>query len=157
MNSKAGGAGSECRIVSVESRHTAVVKVTAPFAKLPKMQRAARVKIAAALASADADQSGPGCTLWRPPVDGKLDMEPGVLVPRPFAPMGEVVPSLLPAGRTAHLLLTGPFEGLQGAWGTLLGWCREKELKLAGVNWEIYGEHQADSSRQETLLHALLL
>ena len=139
MNSKAGGAGSECRIVRVESRHTAVVKVTAPFAKLPEMQRAARVKIAAALASADADQSGPGCTLWRPPVDGKLDMEPGVLVPRPFAPMGEVVPSLLPAGRTAHLLLTGPFEGLQGAWGTLLGWCREKELKLAGVNWETYG------------------
>ena len=157
MNPKTGGEGGECRIVSVESRHTAVVKVMAPFAKLPEMQRAARVKIAAALASADAGQNGPGCTLWRPPVDGKLDTEPGVVVSRPFVPMGEVVPSLLPAGRTAHFLLIGPFDGLQGAWGTLLGWCREKELELAGVNWELYGEHQTDPSRQETSLHALLL
>ena len=46
-----------------------------------------------------------------------LAMEIGSIVARGFPAKGEVVPSELPAGRAAHLLLTGSFEGLPGRLG----------------------------------------
>jgi len=60
-------------------------------------------------------------------------------VARGFAPRGEVVPSELPAGRAAHLVMTGSFEGLPRAWETLFEWCQKEKLQPAGINWEIYG------------------
>ena len=97
---------------------------------------------------------GDTCTLWRPLADGKLDLEPGVLVARAFEPVGEVVPSCLPAGRAAHFLYVGPYEGLSAAWQTLFAWCAREGHKRAGINWEIYGK--AESAQPETSLYALL-
>jgi len=71
-------------------------------------------------------------------------------------PVGEVVPSALPAGRAAHFLLVGSYEGIPGAWQTLFAWCAEQRLKLADVNWEIYGEWNDDPAKLETSMHALL-
>ncbi len=146
----------ECRIVEVERRLTAVVRAVVPMDRLPEAQRAIRATINAVLPSLDVGPLGRACTLWRPPVNGRLDMEPGIIVARGFAPAGEVVPSALPAGRAAHFLLAGSYEGLPGASGTLFAWCARRELALANVNWEIYGEHEAEPSRQETALYALL-
>ncbi|MFL5093452.1 MAG: GyrI-like domain-containing protein, partial [Xanthobacteraceae bacterium] len=95
-------------------------------------------------------------TLWRPPTDGRLDMEPGIVVSRALAPLGEVVPSALPAGRTAHLLLTGPYDGIPGAWNRLFAWCAGERLTLAGTNWQIYGDENDDPAKLTTALHALL-
>jgi effector-binding domain-containing protein len=80
-------------------------------------------------------------------------MEPGVLVARDLSPVGEVVPSALPAGRAAHVLLVGPYDLLPGAWGRLLKWCESEKLKLAGTNWEIYG---GSAEKPGTALYALL-
>ena len=77
------------------------------------------------------------------------------MVTRAFEAAGEVVPSELPAGRTAHLVLVGPYDGLPGAWRTLLDWCSAENLKLAGTNWQIYRD-ESDASRPQTALHALL-
>ena len=146
---------SEPRIVTTARRLTAVVKVQAAMSKLPEAQRAARATLAAALPSLGAGAIGPGCTLWRPPVDGVLAMEPGVIVAQAFQPAGEVVPSALPAGRAAHLLLRGSYEGLPGAWQALFAWCAREKLALAGVNFEIY-ESGDDAPQTETSLHAFL-
>jgi effector-binding domain-containing protein len=86
-----------------------------------------------------------------------VDMEPGVLVSGAFSPAGDVVSSELPAGRAAYFLLRGSFEGLPGAWKTLLDWCAAEKLTLAGVNWEIYGPWQdVEPDQLETALYALL-
>ena len=84
-------------------------------------------------------------------------MEIGTIVARPFPANGEVVPSDLPAGRAAHFLLKGPFDGMPGAWQTLFDWCTAEKLQLAGINWEIYMPWQGvDPAKLETDLYALL-
>jgi effector-binding domain-containing protein len=143
----------ECSVVTVERRLAAVIKAQVPMREIPEAQRALRAKIDAALPSLDAGPLGLRFTLWSPPLN---DMEPGILVSRAFEPVGEVVPSALPAGRAAHFLLVGPYDGIPGAWQTLFAWCSEKGLKLAGINWEIYGDWNDDPSKLETSMHALL-
>jgi GyrI-like small molecule binding domain len=145
---------AECGIVTVERRLTAVARAQARIAEIPQVQRSLRGKINVVLGSLDVGPLGPTCTLWRPLPDGRLDLEPGILIARAFEPVGEVVPSALPAGRAAHLLYVGPYEGLSGAWQTLLAWCKQNELELAGINWEIY--ENKDSAPPETSLYALL-
>ena len=139
-----------CNIVTTERQFTAIVKANAPFAKLPEVQRASRAKLAAALPSLDVGALGRTCTRWTPPVNGALAMEIGTIVVKPFAAQGEIVPSELPAGRAAHLLMKGSFEGLPQAWQTLFDWCKAENLTPAGINWEIYG------ATEDAELYALL-
>jgi effector-binding domain-containing protein len=146
-----------CNIVTVERRLTAVVKTKVAFAKIPDAQRAARAAIDGALLSLDAGPSGRPCTRFRTPATGALDMEIGTIVARTFPAKGEIVPSDLPAGRAAHFLLKGSFDGMPGAWQTLFDWCTAEKLTLAGINWEIYMPWQGvDPAKLETDLYALL-
>jgi effector-binding domain-containing protein len=147
---------SECTIVTVERRPTAVIRAQVPMAEIPQAERSARAKLDAAVRSLDVRPLGQTFTLWRPPTDGRLDMEPGVVVSRAFAPLGEVVPSALPAGRTAHILLTGPYDGIPGAWNRLFAWCTAERLTLAGVNWQIYEDESDDPAKLTTSMYALL-
>ena len=144
----------ECSIATVERRLAAVIRAQVPMAEIPQAQRTLRPKLRAAVQSLDVGPPGYTFTLWHPPIDGRLDMQPGILVSRSFEPVGEVVPAVLPAGRAAHLLLVGPYDGLPAAWGRLFAWCAEQRLQLAGVNWEIYADD--DPKQPETSLYALL-
>ncbi len=128
-----------CRIVTTERQLTAVIKVASPFDKMPETQRTARSALAAALPSLEAGPVGRTCTRWTRPTGSVLPMEIGVIVARPFAPRGEVVPSELPAGRAVHLSMAGAFDGLPRAWQTLFDWCQKEQLATVGLNWEIYG------------------
>ena len=148
---------SICRIVSVDRQLTAIVKASVPFAEIPAAQRSARSKVDAALPSLDAAPIGRSLTRFCTPSDGRLDMEMGSIVARPFAATGDVVPSDLPAGRAAHFQLKGSFEGMQGAWQTLFDWCKAEKLSLAGINWEIYSPWDGvDPTTLDTDLYALL-
>jgi effector-binding domain-containing protein len=147
---------SEPTIVTAEEHLTAVVPVEAEFAKLPAAQRAARATLQATLPSLDIGPLGAACTRWSPPMNGRLPMEPGIIVSRAFERAGDVVPSSLPAGRAAHLVMRGSYEGLPAAWQALFAWCTAQGVALAGVNWETYGESSEDPSKIETSLHALL-
>jgi len=146
----------ECTIVTVERQLAAIVKARVPMAEIPQAERSARAKLDAAVRSLDVGPLGQAFTLWRPPTDGRLDMEPGIVVSRAFAPLGEVVLSALPAGRTAHVLLTGPYDGIPGAWNRLFAWCAGERLTPAGTNWQIYGDENDDPAKLTTSLHALL-
>jgi hypothetical protein len=128
-----------------------------PFPRIPDVQRSARRQIDAALPSLDAGAIGRPCTRFRRPASGALEMEIGTIVGREFAPHGDVVPSDLPAGRAAHFLLKGSFDGMPGAWQTLFEWCKAENLALAGINWEIYAPWEGvDPEKLETDLYALL-
>jgi len=147
----------DCKIVTTERRPTAVVRVKAKMSELREVQQASRARLAEVLPTLDVSPLGHTCTLWRPPVDGVLDMEPGILVSGPFSAVDDVVPSELPGGRAAYFLLRGPFDNLPDAWKTLLDWCAAEKLALAGVNWEIYSPYEnVEPDRLETALYALL-
>jgi hypothetical protein len=141
---------SPCSIVTVDRQLTAVIRAEAAFAELPEVQRTARATLAALLPSLDIGAPGPTCTRWTPPAGGKLAMEIGRIVARPFAPNGKVVASELPAGRAAHFSMKGGFENLPMAWQTLFDWCKAEQLSPAGINWEIYG------ATEDAELYALL-
>jgi len=147
---------SECSVVTVERRLTAVIKTMVPMSEIPQVQRTLRPKIMATVKALDVGPIGHTLTLWRPPIDGRLDMEPGILVGRTFEPVGEVVPSALPAGRAAHLVIVGPYDGLPQAWETLFDWCSKQRLKPAGINWEIYGDMVGNPPQPTTSLYRLL-
>jgi len=154
MTATPKAAAGECSVVTVERRLAAVIRALVPMPDIPKTERTLRAKLDAAIATLDVGPLGNAFTLWHPPVDGRLDMQPGILVSRTFAPVGEVLSSALPAGRAAHLLLVGPYDGLPAAWGRLFGWCAEQGLQLAGINWQVYAED--DPAQPETSLYALL-
>jgi len=144
-------------IVTTRRQLTAVIKVASPFDRIAHTQRTARATLAAALPSLKTGALGHTCTRWTPPANGMLPMEIGLIVARPFAASGEVVPSELPAGRAAHFQLRGPFDGLPGAWQALFDWCKAERLSLAGINWEIYSSWKgADPKTLNTDLYALL-
>ncbi len=146
----------EFSIITVERQLTAAVKVKVPMAQIPHGERSARAKLGAALPALDVGPLGHAFTLWRTPGEGWFEMEPGVLVARTFAPVGEVVPSELPAGRATRVPLTGPYEGIPGAWDALFAWCRERGLTLAGTNWQVYEHESDDPAKVTTSLYALL-
>jgi len=143
-----------CTLVTAERKPTAVVKAHVPLSKIPEAERAARAKLDVALPALDVGRYGDAFTLWHPPVDGLLYLEPGVVVARDFVPCGEVVPSALPAGRAAQLRLVASYEAIPAAWQTLFSWCAHEGLALAHVNWQIYA--RSDAAKPETLLHTLL-
>lgn len=145
-----------CTIVTTDRQLTAVVRIEAPMDKLMQAHQSARARIDAALPTLDVGPLGLTCTRWRPPHDGVLPMEPGTIVAKSFAGSGDVVPSELPAGRAAHFVLKGPFDGMAGAWKTLFDWCAAEKLQLEGVNWEVYGPPSGDPAAQETYLYAKL-
>ena len=97
---------SACTIVIVERRPTAIIRADAAFAELPQTQRTVRARLGAVLPSLNAGPVGAACTRWTPPVGGKLPMEIGMIVSRPFAARDGVLPSDLPPGRAAHLART---------------------------------------------------
>lgn len=147
---------SAYEIVTVEKNHTAVVPAHVAFAELPNAERSARRALAEALPRPDVAPTGDTFTLSRAPADGRIYIEPGVIVARPFAPIGEVVASSLPAGRAVRYLLIGPFDQLPQAWPALFAWCRQHGHKTEGTFWQVYGPHAADPAQQETTLYALL-
>jgi hypothetical protein len=146
-----------CRIVTVERQFTAVVQTKVPFAEIANAQRSARAAVTVALPTLQADPIGLPCTRFRTPAHAELEMEIGTIVGRAFSRRGDVVSSDLPAGRAAHFLLKGSFEGLPQAWQSLFDWCKAEKLDLLGINWEIYTPWEGvDPDRLKTDLYALL-
>ena len=144
----------DCRIVEVARRPIAMIREPVPMAQIPDAQRRLRARLLAALPGLGAGPYGDTLTLWRMPVNGVLDMAPGVLVAGPFSGRDGVEPAELPAGRAAHVVLSGGYEGVPGTWGVLFDWCVAQKLALANLNWEIYHEEPGMPPRTE--FYALL-
>ncbi|AWN43614.1 GyrI-like domain-containing protein [Methylobacterium durans] len=77
-----------------------------------------------------------------------------MFVPRPVAATGEVSLLTLPAGRAAHLRLTGSYAALPAAWERLLAGCEGRAR--TGLHWEVYTASGPDGDAAETDLFALL-
>jgi effector-binding domain-containing protein len=75
---------------------------------------------------------------------GAIRVEVGVELLGPFAADGEVVLSATPAGAAASATYFGPYRGLGAAHDAIRHWCKAKDRKAAGPNWEIYGHWQPE-------------
>lgn len=140
-------------IIDVPPRLAAVVRKSVAMADLPAAQRSARRALTVALQAAGVTALGPDLTVWRMPSGGFMDYAPGVFVAEPLEQTGDVSSLTLPAGRAAHLRLSGSYASLPEAWSRLFGGCEGHEL--AGLNWEIYSIADGATPAQ-TDLYALL-
>lgn len=144
---------SAVMIIDMVPRLAAVVRQQVGYAAMGEAQRRARPLLEAALRAANIVPDGPHLTIWRPLGGGLVDYAPGVFVPTPIVESGEVSLLTLPAGRAAHLTLTGSYASLPAAWERLFEGCAG--LSIAGLNWEVYNAAGSDTS--ETILYALLV
>jgi len=147
---------TQCSVETVTRQPTAAIKGDVPYARMRQAHQDARAKLLAALPELNAGTTGLFVTRTGMPTKTGLYMEIGLAVSRDFSPLGDIVPSELPAGQAAHLHLVGPFDQLPQAWPFLMTWAEGQGLKPAGVNWEIYGETAADPAKQVTDLYMLL-
>ena len=145
---------SPVRIIDVAPRLVAVVRRAASYAEMGSAQRRARPLLEAALRAAGVVPDGPPLTVWRPLDGGRVDYAPGVFVPRPIPAAGEVSLLTLPAGRAAHLKLTGSYASLPAAWEHLFAGCEGGAR--TGLRWEVYTAAGTNPDMAETDLFALL-
>jgi effector-binding domain-containing protein len=86
--------------------------------------------------------------------DGTIRLEVGVELQGPFVEQGEVIRSATPGGTVASVTHLGPYSGLGAAHEAVRNWCRTRNHRFAGPNWEIYGHWQdgwnADPSQIRT-------
>src|SRR3954468_14431226 len=104
-----------CSIVTVDRQITASIRCNVPLSRITDAERSVRRTLNSTLPSLDAGTLGREVTLWRPPVNGQIYIEPGVIVERAFVAEDYVICSELPAGRAVHHFLVGAFERLPAA------------------------------------------
>ena len=75
-----------------------------------------------------------------------LRVQIGVEVADPIEPAGRVIPSTLPAGRTARALHTGSPATISQTHDAVAAWCARHGHETTGLRWEIYGDPDADGS-----------
>ena len=88
--------------------------------------------------------------------DDVPNVEVGVEVSEPFAAVGRVVSSTLPAGRVATTLHRGSYHEIGSAHEAVIVWCNEHGLRRTGVRWEIYGHAVENEADQEVEVYYLL-
>ena len=85
--------------------------------------------------------------------DETVEVAAGFPTARPVTPSHGVTPSELPGGRAGQLLHEGPYDGLAEAYGRLVGWLAEQDLRPGEVMWESYlNEPPADAGESARTL-----
>jgi effector-binding domain-containing protein len=80
----------------------------------------------------------------------------GVQVRRAFEGEGDVACVMTPAGRVATTLHRGPYAQLGQAHAAVQQWCAANGHKVAGIEWETYGDWDDDPAKLETRVTYLL-
>jgi hypothetical protein len=90
--------------------------------------------------------------------DDRPAVEVGVEVPGTFAPSGRVVPSALPSGRAAHVVVRGPLsaESIESGHTAVLRFIEANALEATSVRFEVYGHVRGDPADYETWISWLL-
>jgi effector-binding domain-containing protein len=86
----------------------------------------------------------------------EADVAFGVGATQPFEPVGNVKPTLLPAGVVATTTHWGHYAQLGAAHDAVVGWCHAHGHHRAGPRWEVYGHWTDDETRRRTDVFYLL-
>jgi effector-binding domain-containing protein len=106
---------------------------------------------------------GKDVVVYHPSPEARWDVAPGIPIEvgvqlqKPLASASASAPiraSLTPAARVATTLHRGPYHDLPQAHMAVHAWCGEHGHAMAGRNWEVYGQHDADDpSKLETRVY----
>jgi len=142
------------RIVELEATTTAVVRATTTWDAFPALWRELLDEVWAVVRR-DGLAAGRNVMLY---TGDRPDVEVGVELAGPFAATGRVVPSRLPPGRAAQVVVRGPVTaaGLERGHAAVVRFCDEHGHARTGVRVEVYGHVGPDPDAQETTIAWLL-
>jgi effector-binding domain-containing protein len=120
---------------------TAVVRRRASLRELPKVVPDGCGVVWNTLRANAIKGAGRNLALY---LDDQINLEVGVEMSAPFAGVGDVVASSLPAGGVATAVHFGPYQRLCNVHNAIRDWCKANGHSLAGPNWEIYGHWDQD-------------
>ncbi|HUO87858.1 MAG TPA: GyrI-like domain-containing protein [Rhizomicrobium sp.] len=92
----------------------------------------------------------------RPPPDGRTAVDFAVQVSRTFAGADGIACTSTPAGRVATARHIGPYHLLARTHAAVQNWAHANGHRLAGTDWEIYGDWNDDPAKLETRVCYLL-
>lgn len=76
--------------------------------------------------------------------DETIRLEVGAEMSSPFVELDDLVHSATPAGTIASVTHMGPYGGLRAAHQAIHDWCKARNYRLVGPNWEIYGHWRSE-------------
>ena len=146
-------AGYEVSLKDVEAVPTAVVAQVTSWPDFPTVWGRLLDEVYAVARQGGITQAGHNVMLY---LDDRPSVEIGIQVTGPFAPVGRVVPSVLPAGRVATAVHRGSYHRLREAHDAVASWAVAEGHSLSRVRWEVYGDWSDDPAKLETEVSWLL-
>lgn len=95
-------------------------------------------RLAAVLDAQPATITGPALAIYGIAGEQTMEITVGFPVDRLIRPDTDVVPGVLPSGRTARLVHYGSFDGLEQSWDRLHSWITARDLAPGSTRWEVY-------------------
>ena len=148
--------GYEVRIADVAPTTLASTRKRIHWSEIKRNVRPLFDVVYAFLRTAPVKPSGHNVIVYHALSDTEVEMEVGVQVSGTFTPTADVGPSATPGGRAATTTHVGPYDQLDAAYKALVAWCDAQGVKRSPVEWELYGDWEADQSKLRTDLYWLL-
>jgi effector-binding domain-containing protein len=139
-------------VLDVPERPTAVIAAETTWELFPTLWRGLLDEVWGAVRGSATIRPGRNVMVYR---DELPHVEVGVEAASAFAPLGRVVPSSLPGGRAAMVLLRGSYDELPAAHRRLEEACDGRGLRRLGPRWELYG-HVTPEGPVEVEVYCLL-
>jgi effector-binding domain-containing protein len=95
-------------------------------------------RVAGAMASQGLHPVGPPAAVYHAWTEASVDLELGFPVAGDFQEAQGVRPGMLPGGRVAIVLYTGPYDRIEPAYKAVQEYAESLELALAPMMWERY-------------------
>jgi effector-binding domain-containing protein len=139
--------------IETPERHTAVIAEATTWAAFPTLWGTLLDEVWVAVRSTDEITPDRNVMLYK---DDVPNIEIGVEVTAPFADVGRVVSSTLPAGRAVTTTHQGSYADLRLAHEAIIEWCDRHGLHRAGPRWEVYAHPRPGSTDAEVEIYYLL-
>jgi effector-binding domain-containing protein len=126
------------QIVQADAQLTAVIRFTIPRDEMKTVIAPAITEVMEAVAAQKVGPAGPVFVHHFQMAPDRFDFEVGVPVSAPFAPVGRVTPSHLPAATVARTIYYGAYDGLSDGWAWFGRWIANARYTAAPDLWECY-------------------
>jgi len=138
---------------TVVEQPTAVIAAETTWDEFPSLWRELLDEIWQAVRSNDEIAPGRNVMLYK---DDVPNVEIGVEAAGPFASIGRIVASALPAGHVATTTHRGRYEDIGDAHKAVIDWCADRGLERTGARWEIYGHVTRQVTQPDVEVYWLL-
>lgn len=141
------------QIVRMEPTTIASVAAKTTLGQLSKVIREQFDKVYAFLKTSTVKQNGHNVIVY---LDDEINVEFGVQIDAPFDRQGETFCAATPTGLAATAVHMGPHTALPKVHAAIRAWCDASGRKVAGPNWEVYGDWSGDQANLRTDVFYLL-